>query len=648
MSNIEQNLKDILEAQYGRDVRQSIHDGIRACYDDGKAGSIDLTAREQIAQLIKSEAPVDADAELTDIRVGANGETYETAGDAVRGQISGAKDLKNIYVRPGVTSNEISVLSNFKYMLNVNTGIDFTEYRVATVYHDDDYPRRIIFKNNNGGQYIFDFDEGENEYIKVIGEGFLIIYYDWDNHISNLNNTYAGSHLGISNTINCLDTILNKELSPLESNIKNIKEAIGYTYQGDEINPNVELVDAYITVSLDVMNLGSDQFRVDAYYVNKGESYRIIAKDYSLNGDYPSVMFANITHIGSSAPIHLSNYKRTLVYNGSGTNQNIDVTYEAPDDGTIFIAWINSKTRPVLHKTELIKKTDNLAGKTIAIIGDSIMMLQRSNYSGTNEVSFKGSDGSTYSSEEVTIVNGKVYVTGNQSVECTVINSNQEKLDTQNWDRLKECTDAYDVINCGLGGATISEKEITTEYPYPDGDNKTTCISNEFRMLKRLVDDGRQEPDCIIIWAGTNGAGEPTIDNFDDIMDLDWAVLSDDVSGKNYRSTFYGGLRYTLESLYREYPYATIFIFTPIQTNPDDYRTYDKLTTTGNALMRMGKRYSCICVDALNEIGIVDLFEKTDGSGYFLSDGLHPNNKGKILYGNYTSQRLKSLYFSKK
>lgn len=50
MSNIQQNLAKILSSRYGRDVRQSIHDGIHNCYEDGKAGSIDLVARELIQQ----------------------------------------------------------------------------------------------------------------------------------------------------------------------------------------------------------------------------------------------------------------------------------------------------------------------------------------------------------------------------------------------------------------------------------------------------------------------------------------------------------------------------------------------------------------------------------------------------------------------
>ena len=46
MSDIQTLLGLIKTAIYGRDVRQAIHDAIRKCYDDGKAGATDLTARE--------------------------------------------------------------------------------------------------------------------------------------------------------------------------------------------------------------------------------------------------------------------------------------------------------------------------------------------------------------------------------------------------------------------------------------------------------------------------------------------------------------------------------------------------------------------------------------------------------------------------
>ena len=35
-SNIEQLLKQILDTKLGKDMRQSIHDGIEQCYEDGK------------------------------------------------------------------------------------------------------------------------------------------------------------------------------------------------------------------------------------------------------------------------------------------------------------------------------------------------------------------------------------------------------------------------------------------------------------------------------------------------------------------------------------------------------------------------------------------------------------------------------------
>lgn len=59
MSNIEQYLADILAARYGEEVRQSIHDAIQQCYEDGRAGAIDLQAREDIAKEVTEREALD-------------------------------------------------------------------------------------------------------------------------------------------------------------------------------------------------------------------------------------------------------------------------------------------------------------------------------------------------------------------------------------------------------------------------------------------------------------------------------------------------------------------------------------------------------------------------------------------------------------
>ena len=48
---IQTYLDKIKNAIYGKDVRQAIHDSIRQCYEDGKAGELDLLAREGVAEI---------------------------------------------------------------------------------------------------------------------------------------------------------------------------------------------------------------------------------------------------------------------------------------------------------------------------------------------------------------------------------------------------------------------------------------------------------------------------------------------------------------------------------------------------------------------------------------------------------------------
>ena len=56
MSTIQENLQSIKSAVYGRDVRTAIHDAIYSCYMDGKAGSVDISARNDITEIKGSYA----------------------------------------------------------------------------------------------------------------------------------------------------------------------------------------------------------------------------------------------------------------------------------------------------------------------------------------------------------------------------------------------------------------------------------------------------------------------------------------------------------------------------------------------------------------------------------------------------------------
>lgn len=127
MADIQTLLAKILNAVYGKDVRQSIHDSIKQCYYDGKAGTIDLKERERAT---KAEATINSridklaalkagsttgDAELVDARVGFDGTKYDNVGKAIRSQASMLDGYLSGVMQKGGTSNPFQPLMFDRY-----------------------------------------------------------------------------------------------------------------------------------------------------------------------------------------------------------------------------------------------------------------------------------------------------------------------------------------------------------------------------------------------------------------------------------------------------------------------------------------------------------------------------------------------------
>ena len=128
MADITELLNYIKTRVYGKDVRQAIHDAIQQCYLDGKVGAIDMVARNQISNLVAENNNTSGNSELTDIRVGADGTKYTSAGEAVRTQI------KNISAKDGCF--KVAANATFTVTAEKNT-IEYYVMKCSSAQHVD-------------------------------------------------------------------------------------------------------------------------------------------------------------------------------------------------------------------------------------------------------------------------------------------------------------------------------------------------------------------------------------------------------------------------------------------------------------------------------------------------------------------------------
>lgn len=247
--------------------------------------------------------------------------------------------------------------------------------------------------------------------------------------------------------------------------------------------------------------------------------------------------------------------------------------------------------------------------------------------------------------------------------------------------KLAEKTGAKKVINCGRGGATwrwrdnyisyfgsdIYSKDIVANVSadgktvnfdgntdlsngnLPTDNNNYTYINNEIAFMQRLIHQGYEQPDVIIVACGINDTGSSCEVYSDELFESKFYTDRDSLSD-SVKKTLGGGLRANIEVLKALYPNATIIVSTPIQSPYKYFRPYIPNTCTW--IKKFAEFYSVPVIDAYAESGISAFFEKGwddmsyngSNAGRYLFDGLHPNTDGYKLLSNYFSNRINMIY----
>lgn len=246
---------------------------------------------------------------------------------------------------------------------------------------------------------------------------------------------------------------------------------------------------------------------------------------------------------------------------------------------------------------------------------------------------------------------------------------------------LAEKTGASKVINCSRAGATwawrdsyesywtsdlltkeivatVSEdgKTITfdpnedmTNGNIPINNNNYTYINNEIAFMQRLIQEGYEQPDVIIVACGINDTASYTEVYSDELFEKKFYTDRDSLDD-SVKKTLGGALRANLEALKELYPDSIVIVSTPIQSAYAYLRPYIPNTCTW--IKKVAEYYSIPVIDAYSESGIMAEFEKGwDNTSYtgegtegkYLFDGLHPNSDGYALLSDYYAKQINLL-----
>lgn len=212
-------------------------------------------------------------------------------------------------------------------------------------------------------------------------------------------------------------------------------------------------------------------------------------------------------------------------------------------------------------------------------------------------------------------------------------------------------------------GIDVTEIDLSGNFDDGSGDTKNNVIFNQvLRFAQKITPKGEiisfthpktgetftipsdkglgteeiEIPNIIIIACGINDAtqvGESGVGDFNSIISQTW--------NEQKRQYLFSSIRWAVESLKILAPDARIFLATPLYST---YYTAKIVDTIRDAIIKMGKYAGCSNPINLSDAGISLLFENHQSNGKYLEDGLHPNNRGRLLLARYYAQNIMKGY----
>lgn len=192
-------------------------------------------------------------------------------------------------------------------------------------------------------------------------------------------------------------------------------------------------------------------------------------------------------------------------------------------------------------------------------------------------------------------------------------------------------TGATQVLCTAVAGAHLCDYSDTIlDGVNFEGHNNT--ISNQVQRIINTPPD--VNIDFIMICAGTN-------DTTNTLEELDGSVTQFIDKNNEYidvdtidRKRFDGAMRWSAEKLWNLFPNATIFFASPIH-GAQAIRASWRQIRVNNYMTKVCEFLATPIIPATVNSGIYGRYEKANGNGKYLVDGLHPNSDGKKKLGDY-------------